>query len=375
MRFIEITSKSILRKHKKADSWFITRYGMNLYRGCNHNCAYCDGRAENYYVQGEFDEDVEVKVNAPQILARELSPKRKRIPLKPGFVGLVGGVGDAYQAAEKKYQLTRQALELILENDFSTHILTKSTLVERDLDLLEKINEKNRVLVSFSFSTADDRISALFEPGAPLPSERFKTLALLKQRKIPCGLFLLPVIPFITDAPQMLDKAVKTANELELDYAAFGGMTLKPGRQKDHFMATLKTHFPDLLGEYGMIYSNNRWGGASQDYYGFINNLYHTIVRRYKIPPRIPARLYQDILDENDLVMVILDQMDYMIRLRGGTSPYGYAAHSISKIKEPLSLIRKELRNLKGVGKVTERIILEILDTRRSSFYEKLLQE
>ena len=78
----EIEAKSILRKHKKIDSWFISRYGMNLYRGCTHNCVYCDGRAEGYYVDGEFGEDVVVKTNAIEILRRELDPKRKRVPLK-----------------------------------------------------------------------------------------------------------------------------------------------------------------------------------------------------------------------------------------------------------------------------------------------------
>lgn len=71
----EIKAKSILRKHKKIDSWFTSHYGMNLYRGCIHNCVYCDGRSEGYYVDGEFGKDVTVKVNAIEVLNRELDPK------------------------------------------------------------------------------------------------------------------------------------------------------------------------------------------------------------------------------------------------------------------------------------------------------------
>ena len=82
----EIKAKSILRKHKKVDSWFVCRYGMNLYRGCIHNCVYCDGRAEKYNVEGEFGRTVTVKVNALEILSRELDPSKKRVPLKPGYV-------------------------------------------------------------------------------------------------------------------------------------------------------------------------------------------------------------------------------------------------------------------------------------------------
>jgi DNA repair photolyase len=80
----EIEAKSILRKHARIDSWFMSHYGMNLYRGCAHNCAYCDGRAEGYYVEGEFGEAVSVKANAIEILRRELDPQRKRTPFKCG---------------------------------------------------------------------------------------------------------------------------------------------------------------------------------------------------------------------------------------------------------------------------------------------------
>ena len=109
----EIEAKSLLRKHKKIDSWFISRYGMNLYRGCTHNCVYCDGRAEGYYVDGAFGEDVAVKSNAIELLRRELNPKRRRKPMKQGYIMLGGGVGDSYQPVDKKYQLRRQALKVI----------------------------------------------------------------------------------------------------------------------------------------------------------------------------------------------------------------------------------------------------------------------
>ncbi|MBU4227917.1 hypothetical protein KJ813_02845 [bacterium] len=130
MTIIEIAAKSILRKYKKIDSWFISRYGMNLYRGCIHNCIYCDGRSESYYVDGEFGEDVTVKINAIEILRRELDPKRKRAPFKRSFIMIGGGVGNSYQPIEEKYQLSRKVLELIEEYDFPIHVLTKSTLIK-----------------------------------------------------------------------------------------------------------------------------------------------------------------------------------------------------------------------------------------------------
>src|SRR5512136_2231679 len=125
----EVEAKSLLRKQKRIDSWFISAYGMNLYRGCVHNCAYCDGRAEGYYVEGEFGADVTVKVNAIEVLRRELNPQRKRTPFKRGFMMVGGGVGDSYQPVEQTYQLTRQVLQVIAEHNFPVHLLTKSTLI------------------------------------------------------------------------------------------------------------------------------------------------------------------------------------------------------------------------------------------------------
>jgi len=135
---------------------------MNLYRGCQHNCAYCDGRAEGYYVEGEFGRDVGVKINAPEILKRELDPSRRRKPLKGGYFFLGGGVGDSYQPVEEKYRLSRQALEILAGFDYPVQVLTKSTLVRRDLDLLQQINRQRRALVCFSISSANEQISRIF---------------------------------------------------------------------------------------------------------------------------------------------------------------------------------------------------------------------
>ena len=156
----EIEAKSILIKHKKIDSWFISHYGMNLYRGCTHNCVYCDGRAEGYYVEGEFGKEITVKTNAIEILKRELDPRHKRTPFKLSYVTLGGGVGDCYQPIEKKYELSRRTLELFYEHNLPVHVLTKSTLVKRDLDIIKRINEKRRAIVSFSLSSADEKISS-----------------------------------------------------------------------------------------------------------------------------------------------------------------------------------------------------------------------
>ncbi|MBU2514891.1 radical SAM protein [bacterium] len=374
MVITEIEAKSILRKHKKIDSWFVSRYGMNLYRGCIHDCVYCDGRAERYNVDGDFGKDIAVKVNAIELLERELDPRRKRIPLIKGFIILGGGVGDSYQPAEKRYQLTRKALELLLDYDFPVHILTKSTLVERDIDLLTEINKKSKVLVSISFSSTDEEISRRFEPRVPSPRERLNLLKEIKKQGIACGMFLMPVIPHITDTPHLLDQSLARAAEAKLDYVIFSGMTLKPGRQQDHFFAVLRESYPELLEEYHSIYANaGKWGNASYEYYDQLHLLFDKIAGQYKIPRRIPLGHFKDHINENDRVVIILEQMDYILKMRGQKSPYGYGAYSISQLKQPIGELTNSLRQLKGVGPVTERIVREILQTGSSTYYEKLM--
>lgn len=371
----EIEAKSILRKHKKIDSWFLSRYGMNLYRGCTHNCVYCDGRAEGYYVEGEFGSDVTVKVNALEVLRRELDPKRKRTPMKPGYIMVGGGVGDSYQPFEEKYELTRQTLELLSETKFPVHVLTKSTLVKRDVDILKKINEKNNAIVSFSFSSTDETISRIFEPGVPSPQKRLETISFLKDQGISCGMFLLPVIPFITDTKEVMEKTLQDAKEIGVDFIIFGGMTLKEGRQKEYFFDILQRYYPKYKVEYQMIYKDSKWGEAIHEYYDPLHLAFNTLMKRSKIPKRIPPKLFKDILCENDLVIVILEHLDYLLKLEGKKSPFGYAAYSLSQLEVPLSTICKELRTIKGVGKTTEHIIQEILKTGTSTFYEHLLKD
>jgi len=369
----EIQAKSVLRTQNKIESWFLSYYGMNLYRGCAHNCVYCDGRSEKYRVDGEFGQDVAVKINAVDVLRKELKSKIKRGSVKKGYMLVGGGVGDSYQPVEEKYKLTRRTLELLTGYDCPVHVLTKSTLVKRDFDLLKKINEKNRVIISFSFSSADDKISKIFEPGVTPPSKRLEVMRFFKENGMAVGMFLLPVIPFITDTPDVMYETVKKASEVGVDFIIFGGMTLKDGRQKDYFFKALQNNYPELVVNYHNIYKGDKWGNAVGEYYDSINQAFHAITKEYRIPRRIPPSLYQDILSENDKVVVILEHLDYLLKLQGKRSSYGYAAYSISKLKDPLSFLKNDLQSIKGVGRVTENFILEILNTGRSLYYEKLL--
>lgn len=373
MNITQIDSKSILRKQKKVDSWFLSSYGMNLYRGCTHNCIYCDGRAEGYYVDGVFGEDITVKANAIDLLKKELDPSQKRKPFNNGFFLVGGGVCDSYEPVEKKFKLTLQALEVLEEFGHPVHMLTKNVLIERDMDLLKSINDKSRVIISMSFSSVDDKISSIVEPTVPPPLERLKTLSKFKKEGMVSGMFLMPVIPFLTDTSEQIDASVKAAKETGLDFIVFGGMTLKEGKQKDYFLEEIGKHYPHLIGKYKSFYPDNKWGNAASEYYEKINKLFYQTAAKYNMPVRIPVTHYSNLFNENEIVKLMLEHIDYCAKLRNENSPYGYAAHSISQLTQPLSSIKNKLCELKGVGKFTEKIILEILNTGSSSLYNKIV--
>jgi DNA repair photolyase len=330
----EIEAKSILRKQKKIDSWFISRYGMNLYRGCGHNCAYCDGRWEGYYVEGEFGHEVEVKINAPEVLERELDPSRKRKPFEKGFFVFGGGVSDSYQPLEKRYGISRVALTLLDRFRHPVHILTKSTLVERDLDLLQDIHRNSRAMISFSLSSVDDEVSRLVEPGVPSPSLRLALMKKAKDLNLPAGIFLMPVLPGLTDTQEKIDDSVQRIKDMGGDYIIFGGLTLKEGRQKDHYYALLKEHYPDLPGKYDRIYRGNKWGQAVEKYYQRISDRFLSSSLKFDIPVRIPLPFYSDLLGETERIIVILEHLEYLLKLRGERTGFGKAAYTLSRKRD-----------------------------------------
>ena len=237
-----IEAKVLLSTAKRPDPWFGIKYTMNLYRGCQHRCIYCDSRSLCYGID-DFDGEVLVKGNALELLRRELARKRTK-----GYIG-TGSMNDPYMPLERKLRLTGQALEIIAEFGFPVHVLTKSDLVLRDLATLQAIDRTSAV-VSFTVTTADDELARQVEPGAPPPSARFAALAALAAHGIRTGVLLMPVLPFLEDGPDAIAQIVTRAHECGASHVipAFG-MTLRD-RQRDHYYAQLDRLFPGLRARY-----------------------------------------------------------------------------------------------------------------------------
>jgi DNA repair photolyase len=371
----ETTAKTVLRRLKGIDPWFLASGSMNLYRGCTHDCAYCDGRTEHYRVAGEFGREVEVKVNAPEVLARELDRSRKRSPVPGGYLIVGGGVGDSFQPLEIRYGLTERTLEVLERSGRPVHLLTKSSLVAEYLPLLLRLHGTRSVLVSFSLSTADDGLAAVFEPGASPPSERLEALARLRKAGIHGGVYLTPLVPLLTDTPARIRETIVKSLDAGAEYAVWGCMTLKEGRQREHFYSVLGSRFPELEFSYDTIYPGDRWGNPTEEYRRYAAEAFAEASKPFRFPKRIPPRLFPSNMTENERIAVMLEHLDAISRERGYDSTYGWAARSVRAAAEPLSAVRTKLRGLSGVGPSTERLIREILDTGTSRLYERLLVE
>jgi DNA repair photolyase len=246
----EIQAKTLLARVKAPDDWFGLYYNMNLYRGCQHQCIYCDSRSDCYQIE-DFDHAVLVKANAIDLLRGELAGKRVI-----GTIG-TGSMNDPYMPLEAEIRLTRRALGVIAEYGFPVHAITKSDLVLRDIDLLEEISRKTYAAVTFTVTTADDLLSQRLEPGAPVSSRRLAALQALSQAGLLTGIALMPVLPFIEDTEENICTIVGLAHAAGAKYIlpAFG-MTLRD-RQRLYYYTRLDTFFPGLRPRYEKIFGEN----------------------------------------------------------------------------------------------------------------------
>ncbi len=224
---------------------------MNIYRGCSHGCIYCDSRSECYGKTYDF-EDIEVKINAIELLENEL--KKRRNPC----VITTGAMTDPYMPLEKTLGNMRKALELIERYEFGVAVLTKSDLVLRDIDILKSINSKTKAVVQMTLTTFDEDLCKIVEPNVTTTYNRFKALKELNKHGIPTIVWLCPILPMINDSEENLMGILNYCKEAGVKgIATFGmGMTLRYGN-REYFYKKLDEHFPGLKREYMIKYGSS----------------------------------------------------------------------------------------------------------------------
>lgn len=234
----------------KANGILSAKNGMNLYRGCSHGCIYCDSRSKCYHMEYAF-EDIEVKENAIPLLEYALAHKRKKCMIS------TGSMTDPYIPLEMEIGNVRKALDLVYRYGFGFTVITKSNRILRDIDLLQKINEKTKCVVQMTLTTYDETLCRKIEPNVSTTRERFEVLKRLRDAGIPTVVWLTPILPFINDTEENISGILDMCMEAKVyGIICFGmGLTLREGN-REYFYEQLDRLFPGLKEKYIRIYGN-----------------------------------------------------------------------------------------------------------------------
>jgi DNA repair photolyase len=254
MTFYEVLAKSALNKVPGSVPGTPYAWTINPYRGCSHACVYCFARPTHRYLDfddpGAFDAEVVVKVNVGDVLRTELAkPSWTRSPVA------LGTNTDPYQRAEGRYRLMPGVLKALADSGTPVSMLTKGTLLRRDLPLLARIAEHGPVDLAMSVAVFDPELQALVEPGTPTAAARLATVRAAREAGLECGVFLMPVLPYLTDTTAHLDAAFAAIAESGASYVVWTALHLKPG-VRQWYLDWLHRHFPQHDAGYRRLYAD-----------------------------------------------------------------------------------------------------------------------
>ncbi|MHA1927892.1 MAG: radical SAM protein [Candidatus Thorarchaeota archaeon] len=407
MRYELIKAKSLLSKKKiEADSWFHINRSFNAYRGCEHGCVYCDGMADNYHVDN-FLTHIRGKENAPELLRKELKKEgyyshmelvnetlwsfldpedAKKLsdkgPIRQ-IIGVCGGVSDGYQPAEKKFEITRKLLAVLLDYGMPIFVLSKSDLVLRDLDILKEIHKKSYANVVFTITLANDRDRAIFEPRASSTPERFKALRKTRSAGLFGGVMSTPIIPGIGDNYDNMTALAKEAKNVNAEFILFSGMTLKPGRQKEYFLNVIRQKYPEKLALLEKIFSNNdRYGTPLYKYMPVHIALRgHKVCRDIGISDRsIRHRIHSEYETNNLVLGVLLDiiyQKSHILGRWREIKPFQELSIKIERGVDDIGELHQsgKIKEILMIEDPMVEIVEEIIDTGKYARIHELINE
>lgn len=248
VRYEEITCRSAMNRV----SGMPFRWSLNPYRGCVHGCHYCFARRFHAYFDlnagDDFTSIIFVKTNVGRVLREELSLRSWRRETVS-----VGTATDPYQPIEGRYRLTRACLEAFADWSSPMTLVTKGTMVVRDVDVLAELSRRTECTVCFSIITTDPQLGRTLEPGTPPPAKRFEALRRLADAGVNAGVLLAPVLPGITDDKANIESVVKAASESGARFLSAVMLNLKPGT-KEHYLEFIEAKYPHLAADYGRLF-------------------------------------------------------------------------------------------------------------------------
>jgi DNA repair photolyase len=271
-------------------------YAINPYRGCEFGCRYCYARYAHEFLEmtpEEFEHKIYFKENARWLLTQEL----KR--LKPGTDIALGTATDPYQPLERRQRVTRSILEAFADcSGFGLGIVTKSTLVARDVDLLQEIARRHKLSVHLTITTVDTDLARILEPRAPRPDLRIATVRRLREAGIRTGVMCSPLMPGITDSRKSISAVAKAAASANASFLFAGALFLKPCSLPT-FFEFVSQHFPEQLAGYQQRYGSHAF--VSKEYRERLQKLVEIVRREYKLERRteyLDGRLLADLKPE-----------------------------------------------------------------------------
>lgn len=278
--FHEVRARSIVNRVPGA-SRMPFEWTVNPYRGCSHACVYCFARKTHSYLDLDtglgFDSQIVVKINAPELVRRELASSRWH-----GAHIAMGTNVDCYQRAEGRYRLMPGILTALRDHANPFSILTKGTLILRDLELLRQAAEVTEVGVSVSVGFIDPELWRTVEPGTPSPERRLDVVRTLSEHGIGCGVLMAPVIPFLGDRPDQLRATVRAIAAAGATSVTPLVLHLRPGA-REWFMEWLGLHHPELVGRYERLYADGAY--APTWYQRRVTRRVHELATEYGIGP------------------------------------------------------------------------------------------
>lgn len=284
--FEPIQAKQVLNPVKAPSMPF--DWSINPYRGCQHGCSFCYARSTHSFLgmntDDTFQHHILYKDNAREALeaqvVRMLRSKNGRGKL--GKVA-IGTATDPYQPIEGRFLLTRQCLEVLAAYRVPVSITTRSPLILRDLDILKKLSGSS---VNISLNTLDKDVWRHFEPMTPSPRRRLEAVKRLTGEGVEAGIFMAPILPFLTDGPNSLEQVVKHASDAGAQFIMGSVLRLNTNAVKSWFFGTLREHYPKLLGPFAELYSHSAY--APKHYRNETLDRLHTLLEKYHIPAYRP---------------------------------------------------------------------------------------
>lgn len=251
VQYQPIECKSFLHHFKNTRLPF--SWGANPYRGCEHSCPYCFARYTHTYLGydsgAEFDNRILVKMNAAEVLEKELSSPRMK-----NEAVILGSVCDPYQPGELKFEITRQVLSVFAKHRTRLFIGTKSNLILRDIDLLSEIAEESELLcVNVTITTLNETIRSKIEPGAATTAERLDSVKQLSDAGVTVGILFMPIFPYLTDDPEEIDRVVEAVCDCGAKIVIPGVLNLRASC-RDRVLSLIEGEYFDLLPEYLSLY-------------------------------------------------------------------------------------------------------------------------